>query len=255
MTPTASKLARCLVFFFVFAFGAMVVDTHQHAHAQDAGVADGAEDAKDAKDAKDGKDAKEKPDTEKPAATEPAAGDKKDKPPEKGIEAARRRMEKGQLLFSQGHYHKAMLEFEAAYKAMQFGAFLYNAAFAAEKAGDRQRAIAHYREFLASDPGSPDADKIKATIERLKEELSNLPPVTSGGGGAGGAEPSDGGQAGGGTPAKATAPVPADEATMAGIRSLVLVESDPVGAPLVIYERLVATAAPFDSKGKNPGWR
>ena len=42
---------------------------------------------------------------------------------------------------------------------------------------------------------------------------------------------------------------------MREIRSLVLVDSEPKGAPLTIYERTVATAAPFKHGGKNEGWR
>lgn len=174
------------------------------------------------------------------------------------VEKARKLMEDGQALFKQGLYNDAMLKFEEAYKTHAFGAFLYNAAFAAEKAGDLQRSIARYNEYLASDPESPYADQVKEKIKKLQEELSKVPEPGEGGagGGDGGAGGGDGGAGGGEKPApKPAAPVPADEATIAQIRSLVLIESDPKGAPLSIYERLVPTASAFNLGGKNPGWR
>lgn len=170
---------------------------------------------------------------------------------EADVDRARKLMEDGQSLFKQGLYQDAMLKFEEAYKTHAFSAFLYNAAFAAEKTGDLQRSIARYNEYLASDPESPYADQVKAKIEKLKEELSKVPEPSDGGGGGGG----EGGGGGAAPAPKPKAPVPADEATIAQIRSLVLVESEPAGAPLKIFERVVPTAAAFNLGGKNPGWR
>lgn len=169
---------------------------------------------------------------------------------------ARKRMEKGQALFAAGKYADAMTEFEAAYEAQPYGAFLYNAAFAAEKAGDRQRAVARYREYLASDPTGPDAEEVKATIARLEQELTVVPTIEGGGGGSGG-EGGGGGEGGegGGAAAQPEPIAPPDEQTMKAVRSLVLVESEPPGAPLSIYERVIATAAPFRDGAENSGWR
>src|SRR6185295_7376729 len=61
-------------------------------------------------------------------------GDDRKKPEPSAVEDARHRMEKGQLLFQQGKYAEALTEFEAAYQAHPFGAFVYNAALSAEKA-------------------------------------------------------------------------------------------------------------------------
>jgi tetratricopeptide (TPR) repeat protein len=173
---------------------------------------------------------------------------------EADVDRARKLMEDGQSLFKQGLYNDAMLKFEEAYKTHAFSAFLYNAAFAAEKAGDLERSIARYNEYLASDPDSPYADQVKAKIEKLKEEMSQVPEPSDGGGGAGGDGGAGGGGGGDGKPAP-KAPIPADEETIAQIRSLVLVESEPAGAPLTIFERIVPTAAPFNLGGNNPGWR
>ncbi len=171
------------------------------------------------------------------------------------VEKARKLMEDGQSLFKQGLYQDAMLKFEEAYKIHSFSAFLYNAALAAEKAGDLQRAIARYKEYLASDPESPYGDQVKDKIKALEDELSKVPAPGDGGGGSGGDGGGDAGGAGGGKTPAPKAPVPADEATIAQIRSLVLIESEPRGAPLSLYERVVPTAAPFQLGGKNTGWR
>ncbi len=149
-----------------------------------------------------------------------------------GIDDARSRMQNGQSLFAQGRFEEAMHEFEAAYEAMPYSAFLYNAAFAAEKAKDWQRAIAQYEKFLVADPTSTDAAKIRETIARLKSELS-----------LGASDP--------GTAAVA----PADAQALQEVRSIVLIESDPAGAPVSIWERIVPTAAPFRTGAENAGWR
>jgi tetratricopeptide (TPR) repeat protein len=166
----------------------------------------------------------------------------------KALEQARDRMEKGQQLFAQGRYAQAMAEFEAAYEVAPYGAFLYNAAFAAEKAHDRQRAIARYQQFLKVDPRAPDAAAIRQTIARLERELREAPPVPDAG------LPADGG-VGPDVGAAAKPPVPADAKTIAEVRSLVFIESEPPGAPLAIYERTVPTASPFSATGPNTGWR
>lgn len=185
-----------------------------------------------------------------PAGEHAAWGDAAGKKHEAAvIEQARQRMETGQTLFSRGRYAEAMTEFEAAYAAQPYGAFLYNAAVAAEKAKDLQRAIAHYKEFLASDPNAPDAPEIKAVMARLEKELS-APPLEADAGAPDGG-PTDGGIADGGAP---EAPIAPDAETAARMRSLVLIESDPPGAPLVIYERTFPTAPAWKGDG-SPGWR
>lgn len=157
------------------------------------------------------------------------------------VDEARKRMEKGQSLFAQGRYQEAMVEFEEAWKAQPYGAFLYNAALAAEKSGDKARAIARYNEFIASDPDSPYSEQIRKKVKELEEQMAKVPAPAP-------EKPKS-------KEPQPTAPVPADEATLAEVRSLVLVESQPVGAPLSIYERVVATAAPFRHDGDNPGWK
>lgn len=160
-----------------------------------------------------------------PAAPPPAAAPGRS---DAAVDAVRSRMEKGQALFVEKRYAEAQAEFESGYAEFKFSAFLYNAAVAADRARDRQRAIARYNEFLAAVPDAPDAPEIRQRIAVLERELSAPPPTDA---------------------------APA-EVQREDMRSLVLVESAPSGAPVSIYERIVATAAPFDAaKTQNPGWR
>lgn len=138
---------------------------------------------------------------------------------------ARTHMEAGQKLFEAGKFLDAATEFEAGYRAQPYKSFLYNAAVAAERGGDRVRAIAHYAEFLGAEPNAPDAALIRATIERLQKED------------------------------QAAAPTRATEDQ--AIRSAVLVLSDPPGAPASVYLQTSKTAAAFDpkAKGDQAGWK
>ena len=112
-----------------------------------------------------------------PTAEPVAYGEPAKKHDAAAVEQARQRMETGQALFSQGRYAQAMTEFEAAYATQPYGAFLYNAAVAAEKAKDLQRAIAHYKEFLASDPNASDAPEIKSVIDKLEKALAGVQEI------------------------------------------------------------------------------
>ena len=159
------------------------------------------------------------------AASAPSTARADDDAQAAAVEEARHRMERGQQLFAEEKFSEAMAEFEAAYKVQPYKAFLYNAAVAAERAGDRERAVARYKEFLAAEPNAPDAGQIKGTIDRLEKEDRAAPPT-------------------------AATEVRAD------IRSVVIILSEPKGAPAAIWERIIATAPVFDpAKVEQPGWR
>jgi hypothetical protein len=141
------------------------------------------------------------------------------------VDEARRHMEKGQALFVEEKFSEAMVEFEAAYKVQPYKAFLYNAAVAAERAGDRERAIARYKEFLEGQPNAPDAPQIRANIERLQKEDRTAPPTSA-------------------------------SEVKSDIRSVLIILSEPKGAPATVYERLIPTAPVFDpQKSEQPGWK
>jgi tetratricopeptide (TPR) repeat protein len=141
------------------------------------------------------------------------------------VDDARTRMDRGQRLFAEGKYADAVDEFRAAYVKHRFTAFLFNAAVAAERGGKRDDAISLYENFLGSEPNAPDRPAIQATIARLRSEAADEQP--------------------------------SGETQKADIKSLLLVESEPAGAPVSIWQRIDPKAGPLDpqSPASTPGYR
>ncbi len=168
-----------------------------------------------------------------PAPARPAAPDT--------IEVARERMERGQALYLQGRYLEAAEEFQRAYEAQPFGAFLYNAAAAYEKYGDATRASEFFTRYLERNPESEDAPRVRERIQRLRVETT--PAVVPG-------EPTgtplaDGGVVEPGDAAVATTtaepprppthaePLPTE--LPSDMKSLVSVRTDPDGAQVILH--------------------
>jgi hypothetical protein len=181
------------------------------------------------------------------------------------VEEARRHMDRGLDLYDKGQFRESASEFDAAYQAQPFSASLCNAAMAYERALDFQSAIARYKSFLSAEPNPPDLVRIKTVLAWLEAQYAaqlRAHPINAeadGGapaivdaadGGADAATPSlifeltDGGA----PPASPTPPPPVE------IRSQVVVESDPPGAPLTVYLRK-SGASPFVVGAPNPGWQ
>lgn len=98
------------------------------------------------------------------------------------VEAARDHMDHGQELFTASRFAEAATEFEAAYQAQPFSAFLYNAAVAYERAGQPGRAADFFSRYLDRDPQATDARGVRDRIERLRTEAlahsgATPPPV------------------------------------------------------------------------------
>ena len=134
------------------------------------------------------------------------------------VDDARTRMERGQRLFADGKFTEATDEFASAYEKHKFTAFLFNAAVAAERGGHRERAVELYEKFSRSEPNAPDKAEIDKTVERLKKESAAPPPEV--------------------TPTS----------LKAEIKSLILIESDPPGAPVSIYEKTDPKAGLLDPR-------
>lgn len=102
---------------------------------------------------------------------------------ENTIERARDHMERGQELYVQGRYVEAAEEFEAAYAAQPFSAFLYNEAVAYERHGDPNRAAGLFERYLTSDPNAADASEVRGRIERLRSQSgqTGTPAATTAG--------------------------------------------------------------------------
>ncbi|HBQ13089.1 MAG TPA: hypothetical protein DEF51_18780 [Myxococcales bacterium] len=102
------------------------------------------------------------------------------------IELARQHMERGQALYLQARFEEAAAEFDAAYDAQPFSAFLYNAGVALERAGQPARAASYFERYLSTDPSSADADAVRARIAELRaaaaasEAAAQAPPEGEG---------------------------------------------------------------------------
>ncbi|HEX2669619.1 MAG TPA: PEGA domain-containing protein, partial [Polyangiaceae bacterium] len=164
--------------------------------------------------------------------------------PSKRLEAIRAEMDKGQGLFMAGNYAGAAQVFEAGYAAYPYSAFLFNAGVCYQKQNDVDRALAKFREYVKVDPNAPDLDKVNqriATLEAAKAAAATAAPLGEAGSGA---------DAGAGAP-PLVLPSGDDQSSM---KSLVMIETEPDGAPLRIYQRVDANAQ-FKLGAANPGFK
>jgi len=154
------------------------------------------------------------------------------------LEAIRTKMEEGQGLFVAGKYEEAARAFEAGYAAHPYSAFLFNAGVCHQKSNDPEAAERAFEAYLAKDPSAPDAADVKQRLATLAALIAARKAAAE-------APPSEG------EPPPPPAPAPVD-ATM---KSLVVVQTEPEGAPLRLYRRLQEDAVPFVAERKdNPGW-
>lgn len=167
------------------------------------------------------------------------------------MEAIRRRMDQGQGLYVTKSYQAAAQVFEDGYATYPYSAFLFNAGVCYQKLSEYDRALAKFREYLRVDPSAPDASRVLDRIQALEIALAAARAADAGevdGAVTGGAEASDAGVPDAGPPPSIA---PDDEQAM---KSLVVVETEPAGAPLKMYQRTDASAAAFVPGGANPGW-
>lgn len=80
-------------------------------------------------------------------------------------------MEQGQAYYLQGRFGEAATEFEAAYEAQPFSAFLYNAGVAYENAGQPGRALDFFRLYLERDPSASDRASVEQRIATLSAAI------------------------------------------------------------------------------------
>lgn len=158
-----------------------------------------------------------------------------------GLDAIRQRMDAGQALFLAGSFERAAETFERGYAQFPYSAFLFNAAVSHEKAGNLEGALANLEAYLQKDPSAPDADDVRTRVVELKRALSERKADSTG---MGGAAPA---------PRKETLPQPPE--SQQGMKSLVVIETEPPGAPVSLHKRLEPDAARFAPDGSNPGWK
>jgi hypothetical protein len=172
----------------------------------------------------------------------------------KRLEAIRAEMEKGQALYVAGNYAGAAQVFEAGYATYPYSAFLFNAGVCYQKLNDVDHALAKFKDYERVDPNAPDTDKVNqriAVLEAAKAAAiaAAVPvPVPDGGADAGAVD------AGAATPPKPTVVLPSTDDQNA-MKSLVVIETEPDGAPLRIYSRTDPNAPPFQLGATNPGWK
>ncbi|MEI9948127.1 MAG: PEGA domain-containing protein [Pseudomonadota bacterium] len=167
----------------------------------------------------------------------------------KRLEAIRSEMDKGQGLYLAGNYAGAAEVFEAGYTAYPYSAFLFNAGVCYQKQNDVDRALAKFKEYVKVDPNAPDLDKVNQRIAALEAAKATALAAAAAApvGDAGVAEDA------GAPPAPVALPSGDDQNSM---KSLVVIETEPDGAPLRIYQRVDASAARFTlGAAVNPGWK
>ncbi len=161
------------------------------------------------------------------------------------LESIRKYLTDGQAKYAAKDYAGAAKIFEAGYAKHPYSAFLFNAGVCFQKLDQKDKAIAKFEEYLAKDPKTPDADAVRGRIAKLKP-----PPVVDAGAPDGDAA-TDGGT---------TAPPPVDAGPPPGpdddnMRSLVLIETDPAGAPIQIFQRSKKATGKYKVGATNPGWK
>ncbi|HSC87607.1 MAG TPA: PEGA domain-containing protein [Polyangiaceae bacterium] len=153
--------------------------------------------------------------------------------PNPAMDAIRQRMDEGQALFVAGKYKEAADVFEQGYAQHPYSAFLFNAGVCHQKLGQTDQALTAFRTYLQKDAKAPDAPQVRERIAKL-EALQAAPPATPG--------------------TQPTPPTETPEEQKATMKSLVVVETEPGGAPVKVYRRTDPTAAPFGPTGTTPGW-
>ena len=100
-------------------------------------------------------------------------------------EAARQHYKAATGHFAVGEFADAAAEYEAAYKLHQDPALLFNAAQSRRLAGENQKALVLYKNFLHLYPSSPNVPAVREQIDKLQEAIAaenkakTSPPTTT----------------------------------------------------------------------------
>ena len=173
----------------------------------------------------------------------------------KRLEAIRSEMDRGQGLYLAGNYAGAAEVFESGYAAYPYSAFLFNAGVCYQKQNDVDRALAKFNEYVKVDPNAPDLDKVKQRIAALEAAKATAQAAAAAAAAAvvdAGAGADAGVDAGAPPPPALVLPSGDDQNSM---KSLVVIETEPDGAPLRIYQRLEPNAHFTLGAAANPGWQ
>lgn len=145
---------------------------------------------------------------------------------------AKAHMDKGQGFFLEKKFAEAAVEFHAAYQIKPFSTFLFNEAVCHEKLKKYDDAIKLFREYIQIDPNAPDKPNVEARIAKLEAERDKKPDA----------------------PGTDAGPPVTSVATIDEMRSIVVVESLPEGAPVEVWQRTDPNAGKFVMGAANTGW-
>jgi tetratricopeptide (TPR) repeat protein len=85
--------------------------------------------------------------------------------------AAYKTFDEGKAAYGEGRWTDASKAFAEAYRQMPEPTFKYNVAASLDRAGDTRGAVRAYQEYLNAAPDAPDADKVRARIDKLLERV------------------------------------------------------------------------------------
>ncbi|HEX9620129.1 MAG TPA: PEGA domain-containing protein [Polyangiaceae bacterium] len=183
------------------------------------------------------------------------------------LELIREQMEQGQALYLKGDYSGAAKTFEQGFQHSPYSAFLFNAGVCYQKLTDYENALGKFRQYLTVDPEAPDTEKVRERIAALEAALAEAAAAEAAAAAA--ADAGDAGDAaldldaGDAAPTDLDAGVPEAGVVLpplgtdddSAMKSLVVIETEPEGAPLTLYARTSDAAKPFAVGGENPGWQ
>ncbi len=166
----------------------------------------------------------------------------------KALAAIRADMEKGQGLFVAKDFAAAAAVFEQGFQRHQYPAFLFNAGVCYEKLARPKDAADKLRAYLAADPAAADATAVRERIQKLEAAVQSVTAL-----------PDAGAEEAGDADADAAPPVPPAPTMPTDLpptdtKSLVIVETEPAGAPVRLYKKTVERAPKFALGGANAGW-
>jgi len=88
------------------------------------------------------------------------------------VGAAREHYQKGTRAYDLGHYDEAVKEYEAAYRAKDDPALLFNIAQAYRLSGDNAAAVRAYKSFLRRVPEAPNRGEVEKRIADLQKSMA-----------------------------------------------------------------------------------
>ena len=81
---------------------------------------------------------------------------------------------KGERIYQQGEFRKALSEYKKAHQAKAHPAFIFNVAQCHRQLGEYKKALFFYRLYLSEAPKSPNRDEVPRRIEEMEQKVAEL---------------------------------------------------------------------------------